>query len=998
MGSKLPRILIVDHFDSYTLNLLALLLSKEDLAGKDLAQAIEERIVVLPHTHPLLTSQAFHEHVRPHIDAIILSPGPGSPDKSTDFGAAEALLKDVDLNLPVLGVCLGHQGLATAFGGQVTRALSVRHGLQSKLKIEPYADRPEAVDGTKRISLLDGIPQDTLVVRYNSLVVDTETLPDCLRVTAWSRDEVSPAPAPRPGHFREARTPTTHRTLDATSPSHCLSASTDVTNVTASARSSVSLSTAHKTASASSDKESDLESAPSSADDIDEPDSLAAQLGQLQPAIMALQHKTLPFYGVQFHPESIESQAGHRLMSNFLALVRQFWMEEASASDLTRAQDAQRRLQSWPSPVLRLPKHLVLAGERCLAGSQMHEERKPLASAAARPLTIATHQFSEFTPDINLLMPSIFHGLFRTASPVGAMWLDSARDKDPHSRYSYMSVPAFSLSYKVGSAHVLLSTDGETTVELPLTTTDGQDVSFWTFVNELQRELMESTDMHELQKTDITDGNIFRIGFTGYWGYEMKNESLSLDTSAPVGDGCNLFDAEFFFCDRVLAYDHHTQMWTASALVAGNSCNLGTERLKQVMSKLQELAGVSSDAEAVSIGTTAAVATAWMQHVQSGVETVCRSDDPQSDFTSIATGLCEALPVLRPKMLAQDYMEQIESARELIAAGESYELCMTNQFQGQLPTIREDDAVDTPLDLDHFGLYCKLRARNPAPYSAFMRLPDLGGQRDAAVGKPQRGRAIVSTSPERFMRITRDGQVEMKPIKGTLARAGYGPGEKAMQPGCDTVEEETIKRRWRESEDERRRAKLAADVKERAENLMIVDLIRADLFSFCRADSVAVPGLMKVESYETVHQLVTTVSGQLKPDIGTAEAVRRCFPPGSMTGAPKRRSVQLLERLELSLADAEHDDNLRARRGIYSGALGWMGLDGAADFSVVIRTLVADGDNVSIGAGGAITYLSNPEREWQEVLDKVNALAIVDHSRQQDRLAQQASSDVPMAA
>jgi para-aminobenzoate synthetase len=97
-----------------------------------------------------------------------------------------------------------------------------------------------------------------------------------------------------------------------------------------------------------------------------------------------------------------------------------------------------------------------------------------------------------------------------------------------------------------------------------------------------------------------------------------------------------------------------------------------------------------------------------------------------------------------------------------------------------------------------------------------------------------------------------------------------------------------------------------------------------------------------------------------------------------MTGAPKRRSVQLLERLELNLADAERDDDLRARRGIYSGALGWQGVDGAADYSVVIRTLIANGDDVSIGAGGAITYLSDARQEWQEVLDKVTALATID--------------------
>ncbi len=123
------------------------------------------------------------------------------------------------------------------------------------------------------------------------------------------------------------------------------------------------------------------------------------------------------------------------------------------------------------------------------------------------------------------------------------------------------------------------------------------------------------------------------------------------------------------------------------------------------------------------------------------------------------------------------------------------------------------------------------------------------------------------------MRVTADGLVEMKPIKGTLARAGYAPGELDMRAGHGDAHQELVKRKWREAQDEARRAKLSADVKERAENLMIVDLIRADLFSFCHSDSVAVPKLMQVESYETVHQLVTTVTGSSRRPL---EPPRRC--------------------------------------------------------------------------------------------------------------------------
>lgn len=159
----------------------------------------------------------------------------------------------------------------------------------------------------------------------------------------------------------------------------------------------------------------------------------------------------------------------------------------------------------------------------------------------------------------------------------------------------------------------------------------------------------------------------------------------------------------------------------------------------------------------------------------------------------------------------------------------------------------------------------------------------------------------------------------------------------------------------------------------------IVDLIRRDLLGFCLPESVTVPKLMVVESYETVHQLVTTVQGQKPPEVGPVEALARCFPPGSMTGAPKVRSVQLLEALETrddsEAAGIERRIRQRDGRGVYSGVLGWIGLNGSANFNVLIRTVVLNGRDVSVGAGGAITYHSCPEREWQEVLDKVGSLA-----------------------
>jgi para-aminobenzoate synthetase len=255
------------------------------------------------------------------------------------------------------------------------------------------------------------------------------------------------------------------------------------------------------------------------------------------------------------------------------------------------------------------------------------------------------------------------------------------------------------------------------------------------------------------------------------------------------------------------------------------------------------------------------------------------------------------------------HVDDISSCLDLLRAGDSYELCLTNQ-------------IATELTADPLALYIELRRVNPAPFASYLRFGDL---------------AVLSSSPERFLSVDRDGRVEAKPIKGTAPRGASA------------------------DEDTRLAARLRDDEKNRAENLMIVDLLRNDLGSVCAVGSVEVPSLMAVESYETVHQLVSTVRGRLRPGSGAAECARACFPPGSMTGAPKLRSVEILDRLE------------GRARGVYSGAVGYFGLGGGCDLSVTIRTIVLDGATATIGAGGAIVLQSDPEREWEEMLLKALA-------------------------
>lgn len=283
----------------------------------------------------------------------------------------------------------------------------------------------------------------------------------------------------------------------------------------------------------------------------------------------------------------------------------------------------------------------------------------------------------------------------------------------------------------------------------------------------------------------------------------------------------------------------------------------------------------------------------------------------------------EALPPLAPVehgsdtapttfRLAHDhaaYLRAIDACLAEIHEGESYEICMTNQ-------------ISTEAAPDPLTLYRTLRAINPAPYAAFLRFGEM---------------SVLSSSPERFLLIDRDGWVESKPIKGTRPRA------------------ET------EQENELIREELRTATKDRAENLMIVDLLRNDLGRVCEVGSVHVPKLMHVESYATVHQLVSTIRGHLHPNESAIRCVRAAFPGGSMTGAPKLRTMEIIDRLE------------GRARGVYSGSIGFLGANGSADLNIVIRTIVLTPEGATMGVGGAIVALSDPEEEFEETLVKARA-------------------------
>ena len=252
------------------------------------------------------------------------------------------------------------------------------------------------------------------------------------------------------------------------------------------------------------------------------------------------------------------------------------------------------------------------------------------------------------------------------------------------------------------------------------------------------------------------------------------------------------------------------------------------------------------------------------------------------------------------------YATAFATVQEHLHAGNSYEVNLTYRAR-------------TPSTLSPAAAYLRLRAANPAPYAGFLQHDVPGAEA-----------WLLSSSPERYALVTEDRVLETKPIKGTTPR-GSTPAE-----------------------DDAAREHLAADPKFRAENLMIVDLLRNDLAMVCEVGSVEVPVLMDVESYASVHQLVSTVRGRLRPEVGTVAALKALFPAGSMTGAPKLRTMEIIEEVEAT------------PRGAYAGAFGWISGDGRADLGVVIRTLLSAGGDYVLGTGGGITVASELAEEWAE--------------------------------
>src|SRR4029079_14273765 len=268
------------------------------------------------------------------------------------------------------------------------------------------------------------------------------------------------------------------------------------------------------------------------------------------------------------------------------------------------------------------------------------------------------------------------------------------------------------------------------------------------------------------------------------------------------------------------------------------------------------------------------------------------------------------------------YLAGVEAVRQRIAAGEIYPANLTRRLA-------------TAFDEDPWPLYRRLRTGGPSLFSAYLDLGSGAPGHGSVLGSaPARPRAILSASPQAFLAVDRHGHVSTDPIKGTRPRGRTRDEDRALA------------------------RELLGSAKDRAENVMIVDVLRNDLGRVCRPGSVRVPRLCRLERTVAVQHLVSTVTGRLDPGRDPFDLLAASFPGDSITGAPKIRAMEILEGLE------------PVRRGPYTGALGWIGPDGAMQTSILIRTFVADGRRLTLHVGGGITWGSDPVAEWEETVAK----------------------------
>lgn len=596
--------------------------------------------------------------------------------------------------------------------------------------------------------------------------------------------------------------------------------------------------------------------------------------------LMAARHRDLPFYGVQYHPESICSSEGEELIKTFDSLATCFNNEHRAErrtgiNDLSIGLGSDMGLRDVSAVLIMKLKESRKTFNFNLKKFKLQEGLQD----QIRTIDMCNYVREHRKEDFMVLNSASFPGKWSIIA-------------FPTRGYSNV------ITHSVENPHLLqtLSYGSNTKNSIQLEA----EQTIWDFIGNLFSEKYIPREQLLEQFEDNEFKNIPFLG--GYMGFVSYEEGRDIIVNK-VGSFCTepTPDLKLVHIEKFLIHNNSNDTWY-----------IGFSSLENDHSE-------------------------WCQSLHKDILEAYNNKELKIDDKSISSSIkslvddrTESIDFELPNR--EIYKKQFELCQEYLHSGDSYELCLTTQLKIKIPS-----------KVDPWEIYKILSIhRNPSPFSCYMEFDDS---------------TLISSSPERFLSWNTDAKesmVELRPIKGTVKRSGSMDFEKA--------------------------SKILNTPKEIGENLMIVDLIRHDLYQF--SENVSVPSLMQVEEYKTVYQLVSVIQGHLDRSLYRGlDVLHRSLPPGSMTGAPKIRSVHLLQDIE---GMQPMSSNLR--RGIYSGVAGYWSITDDSDWSVIIRSLfhyAKDKENTTdtsiwrIGAGGAITVLSDPEEEWNEMITKLSSVLLM---------------------
>lgn len=626
--------------------------------------------------------------------------------------------------------------------------------------------------------------------------------------------------------------------------------------------------------------------------------------------LMGVRHASMPFWGVQCHPESIctDSIAVHGILRN--------WFDQASKWNEING----RKQQAWDLPLVHSAS-LESASTSATAAAGGLSERdlatarwsNALRSGLASQGTTSGYVCRQVKLPDDIDAADVAEILGYGSSETILLDSSSARNGDPLARNSIIALDvdqAIRLEYHVRDDYVTFRRpaskgDGggpEEVQEIPLDGTEDDPMSVYQIMSEYWKARKLGDNM--------SDGlPAFKGGFMGFVTYEMGLSTLS-PGAVSAHRNHHRPDLVMAWVSNSVVLDHKASIAYVQSLTTEG---FDGSWVDGVVEKLQNAETWRNPSSRRAVSCPKATLT------------------PEELWENVAERGSDRLNITVPN--SEKYEEDVRHCQYAIKEGHSYELCLTAQTIMTRPAVENDNKERSPWEM-----YRTLRSRQPAPFGSFIRLG---------------GATIVSCSPERFLSTDGEGLCSMRPMKGTVRKSA----------AVSTLAEAE---------------KILHIPKEEAENLMIVDLVRHDLYGVCGPQNVTVPDLLKVEEYATVFQMVTAVNGQLPRNdnpnaLNGIDVLAATLPPGSMTGAPKKRSCELLRVIEPS------------ERSVYSGVVGYFDAQGQGDWSVTIRTMFHWDDEMApgedgeteerevwrIGAGGAVTILSTPQGEREEMFTKL---------------------------